>query len=382
MITFRAASRIGVAALAAISFGCHDIHLDFSKDAASGVYDDLYSISVVDEDHAVAVGYYGATYRTSDGGTTWSRGDSGTVESIYSVSMADANVGWAVGQLGMVLRTEDGGATWTRQPNLKEGEGSHLFAVTAIDTKRAVAIGAWGTRLHTADGGKTWTDDSFTITDQHPQFVWLAPVEQEKVRNGEKVYEDVTLNDVQCMQPPSTRCWLIGEFLNTAYNVLELEEESVEVLTAFAEKVAPEEHLNVSIEAMASAREIRDFGNAEDPSELFEILEARAQEARTVLEDAGILSDRLRMRGQPPWDYEDFLEDDPEFLTRYLDGRTSDAPGVVVKVLQNPYLADLRSRRRDPRDRGRGPDLGLPQDRPQAGALLRQLGGRASRRRG
>ena len=59
---------------------------------------------------------------------------------------------------------------------------------------------------------------------------------------------------------------------------------------------------------------------------------------REVLEDAGILSDRIRTRNGPPWDYEDFLEDDPTFLQRYLDGRSSPFAGVRVRVAQNPYL--------------------------------------------
>ncbi|MFP8872152.1 MAG: hypothetical protein VCB43_12515, partial [Myxococcota bacterium] len=45
--------------------GCHDYSIDFS-DAGDEIriYDDLYSVSMVDESHAVAVGYYGAAYWT------------------------------------------------------------------------------------------------------------------------------------------------------------------------------------------------------------------------------------------------------------------------------------------------------------------------------
>ena len=37
-----------------------------------------------------------------------------------------------------------------------------------------------------------------------------------------------------------------------------------------------------------------------------------------MLEEAGILSDRFRMPNKPPWDFEDFLGDDPEFLSRVV----------------------------------------------------------------
>jgi photosystem II stability/assembly factor-like uncharacterized protein len=60
-----------------------------------------------------------------------------------------------------------------------------------------------------------------------------------------------------------------------------------------------------------------------------------------VLEEAGILTDRLRMPNKPPWDYLDFQEDDPTFLQRYLKGRTAPQPMVRISVIQNPYLFDV-----------------------------------------
>ena len=170
---------IGGALAALLVMGCHEVHLTYDRDEDEIVlFDDLYSVSVVDPDHAVAVGYYGSAYHTDDGGKTWSKGETGTLTSLYNVSMADAQNGWAVGQRGLILRTEDGGQTWKRQPNLKESEGTHLFGVAAIDAQTAIAIGEWGTRVRTEDGGKTWTDVSFTVDEMHPQFQWLSPREQ------------------------------------------------------------------------------------------------------------------------------------------------------------------------------------------------------------
>lgn len=349
--------------------GCHDISIDFS-DAGDTIriYDDLYSVSMFDEAHAVAVGYYGAAYWTEDGGETWRQGNTGTRASLYNVSMADASNGWAVGQRGLILRTEDGGRTWTEQPNLKQKEGTHLFAVTAIDANTAWVVGEWGTRIRTRDGGRSWEDRSFRVSEFHPQFVWLTQTEQEKVRNGEVVYDDVSINDIYCLPAPASDCWLIGEFgyiyysedrgenwvkskvegsvdmdpVPVDYNVLEVSDEHVSRLQEFALQVKDEAHLNVAVAGLASADEIRDFGREEDPSELFEILEARAQDVRSILEDAGVPSDRIRFRGQPPWDFEDYLEDDPQFLARYLQGRLHDTPGVAVSVLQNPILFTVR----------------------------------------
>ncbi len=130
--------------LGLVAAGCHQIH--YEEQFAPGeidVYDDLFAVSVVDPQHAVAVGYYGAAYRTKDGGGTWTKGQTPTKHSLYDVSMADARRGWAVGQRGLILRTEDGGATWAAQPNLKADEGSHLFAVHAVDANTAWAVGTW-----------------------------------------------------------------------------------------------------------------------------------------------------------------------------------------------------------------------------------------------
>jgi photosystem II stability/assembly factor-like uncharacterized protein len=356
----------------AASLGCHDFHLDFTKGTGGKIvlFDDLYSVSVVDGSNAVAVGYFGAAYSTTDGGQTWNRGTTGTLSSLYSVSMGDVKNGWAVGQRGLILRTEDGGLSWQRQPNQKEEEGTHLFSVSAIDANTALAVGEWGTRIRTTDGGRTWQDHSFTIDVDHRMFVWLNPEEQEKVRKGENVYDDVTLNDVYCLRAPSQKCWLIGEFgylfystdagntwlpsqiegsvvldlIEVPYNSLAVPGANKPVLVDFAHGITDDLHLNVAIESFASAREIRDFGSADDPTELFEILEARTQDARTVIEDAGIDSGRIRLRGQPPWDFEDYLDDDPEFLKRYLDSRLSEKGGMHVRVIQNPILFTVRFR--------------------------------------
>ena len=286
---------------------CHDIHLDYTERPGEiTVFDDLYSVSAADDKNAVAVGYYGSAYFTGDSGETWQRGVTGTMVSLYNVSMASPKVGWAVGQRGLILRTDDGGATWQRQPNLKENEGAHLFGIAAIDENTALAIGEWGTRIRTDDGGQTWVDNSFTVDEAHPMFQWLSPVEQERVRAGETVYEDVSLNDIYCLGAPSKRCWLIGEFgyifysedegrtwlpssikgtseispIKLGYNEIEFDAVHEPTLREFAQGISSDAHLNVAIEALASAEEIQTLGRDGDPYDFFELLEARMQEAQ------------------------------------------------------------------------------------------------------
>ncbi len=352
-------------AFAAVSVACHQ--LDYSPRVPEGeidIYDDLFAVSVADDDHAVATGYHGAAYWTSDGGETWHKGETGTQRLLYSVSMADSKTGWAVGQSGTILRTDDGGRTWQSQPNKKSDEGSHLFGVHAIDGQTAWVVGEWGTRMVTHDGGATWDDRSLTIDTQHPMFVWLTSQDQDRVRRGEKVYEDVGLNHVFCLDPPSQRCWMIGEFgyifysddhggswargeivgdvsidpIPFAYNQIEIQEADEGRLEDFARRIENATHLNVLVDPYINQQEFSSLYKGGDPFPVFDLLSARMDEVKGVLEGAGILSDRLRMPNKPPWDYEDFLEDDPTFLDRYFEGRIGKDPLVRVTVIQNPYL--------------------------------------------
>jgi photosystem II stability/assembly factor-like uncharacterized protein len=365
MSRIRLSTRLAALALAASCVACHQ--LDFSSRVAEGeidLYDDLFAVSVADESHAVAVGYHGSVYFTQDGGETWHKGNTGTQRLLYSVSMADSRHGWAVGQSGTILRTSDGGRTWELQPNRKADEGSHLFGVHAIDEKTAWAVGEWGTRIVTHDGGATWEDRSLTIDLHHPMFVWLTGEDQDRVRRGEMVFEDIGLNNIFCLEPPSQRCWTIGEFgyifysenrgetwergdivgdvsldpISFGYNQITLNESDKERLREFAKSIEDQTHLNVLVDPFLTRKEYDALYKAGDPFPAFDLLSARMDEVKGVLEGAGILSDRLRMPNKPPWDYEDFLEDDATFLDRYFDGRLAEEPQVRATVIQNPYL--------------------------------------------
>jgi photosystem II stability/assembly factor-like uncharacterized protein len=369
MLVSRRARALLAALALLLPIACHDSHFELSGGHGEiEVPDDLFTVSAVDSDVALAAGYWGSIYRTEDAGKSWVKTETGTKRMIYSISMADAQNGWAVGQLSLVLRTTDGGKTWVRQITPKDDQGVHLFAVQAVSAQQAIAVGEWGTRLLTEDGGQTWQDNSLTISEDHAQFVWLTVPDQEKVRKGEKVFEDVTLNDVSCLQANHHFCWIIGEFaylfrtedggkswergkiesgieiqpITMAHNSIALDDAAKENITAFAHAIADQQHLNIAVEPRVSEREIKEFGKPDDPFPLFEIVEARTQEVQSVIEDAGILSDRIRRRGAPPWDYEEFVEKDPDFLTRYLNGRKADQPGVEVQISQNPYLFSVR----------------------------------------
>ena len=360
---------------ALVSLGCHEVHFESRETGEIDLYDHLYAAALPDGQNALAVGYRAAIYASGDGGDNWHErsidwGDKppAHLPLLYDVSMADDQRGWIVGQLGTILRTEDGGQTWTPQTNDKQEQGVHLFSLNTIDANTAWAVGVWGTRIYTDDGGRSWQDRSLTVTTEHPQYVWLTAPEQERVRNGEMVFEDVGLNDIYCRPAPSQRCWIVGEFgyiywsdnrgknwtpaeivgtekispITFSFDDSEISDEDGERVKAFVEAILTQEHLNVLIEAYGSSRELAQFGGEDDPSGLFDLLDSRAVGVRAIIEETGILSDRMRMRGTPPWDYEDYLADDPGFLKRYLDGRQEDQGKVTVDIAQNPYLFRVR----------------------------------------
>lgn len=343
---------------------CHDTH--FAPRVAEGeigIHDDLYAVASPGNNRVIAVGYFGAIFLSEDGGNKWVRRSADTQASLYGIAMADEKRGWIVGQLGTILRTEDGGRTWAAQENPKKKEGSHLFSVYAIDANTALAIGEWGSILYTENAGKTWEDRSFLIHEKHPQFVWLAPVQQQRVREGDRVYEDVGLNNINCL-PGSDLCWIVGEFGSIyrstdrfktweqgkivgriGVDPIEFASFSSEVSAAgearlrdFIAQIIDQPHLKVEIFPYVTKQERAKMSPESDPSEFFDLVESRAEHVRSIFEAEGILSDRIRMRGSPPWDYEDFLADDPQFLTRYLNGRESARPQVTISVMQNPYL--------------------------------------------
>jgi len=94
-------------------------------------------------------------YKTTDGGTSWTKqfGDSNTEFS--AISFSDLQNGWAVGFNNLVLHTTDGGQNWTPQ-DVHAPSGTAVTGVTAISPTVAWIAGWNGFIARTRDGGQTW----------------------------------------------------------------------------------------------------------------------------------------------------------------------------------------------------------------------------------
>jgi len=97
----------------------------------------LTDVEFTDVNTGVIVGYNGAIYRTTNGGSSWLPKASGTAIGLYAVSFGDANNGTAVGRLGTIVRTTNGGITWTLQ---NSGLSDNLWGVAVIDANTSIAV--------------------------------------------------------------------------------------------------------------------------------------------------------------------------------------------------------------------------------------------------
>ncbi len=88
----------------------------------------LTTISFTDEKHAVALGEFGMTVFSDDGGATWTRGAKIAGDFYpYAALFKNGSEGWASGIAGTMLATRDGGKTWTKQANTALAAFYRLF---------------------------------------------------------------------------------------------------------------------------------------------------------------------------------------------------------------------------------------------------------------
>lgn len=112
----------------------------------------LTSIQFVDGQHAYITGEFGAVFRSTDGGATWTaRTRIGADFYPYAACFTDAERGWVSGLAGVVMHTADGGQTWQKQANPL---GAPIYGL-AVDQGQAIGVGVNGLLFRLKDG--QWT---------------------------------------------------------------------------------------------------------------------------------------------------------------------------------------------------------------------------------
>lgn len=304
---------------------------------------DLVAVAAPTPDRVLVASRDGRILRSVDGGRSWSRARTPATSVLADLIMVDAERGWAVGP-GTILTSEDSGAHWERQRLPGPAEDWPLVAVAAVDGDRAVALAEDGRWLTTTDGGGLWRASG-------------------RDREEAGVPGPKRLADVDCRSVAPARCWAVGdrvvaidpgsdgfrvrEIADAAglpafpfrFGGVELARDDAERLRATAGRLA-RRAVEWQVEAFVTREERRRYAEDQDPSALFDRIEARAGEVVGQLEAVGIPNDRITVVGSPPWGYEELLDDDPGFLARYWAQRLAPAPSVSVRAEE---AVDLRT---------------------------------------
>jgi photosystem II stability/assembly factor-like uncharacterized protein len=327
---------------------------------------DLIAIEMVSDDRAIVLSATGKIYWTSNQGETWHHSHVPALDSLRAISMVSVEIGWAVGD-GVILRTDDGGARWRRQRLPGPSESMPLIGVHGIRPDQAIALAANGLVLRWYDPGMAW----------------------QVVRESEDLDESQSLErlDVSCA-PDGVRCWSIGqrfersddlgeswrlqvpddfahfEEIEFGIGQVELHDQDRDRLQKFVAANRHRKSLEWVIEPIIGATELEKMGQQSDAMALFELIAARLEEVRTLLEDSSIPITRITVLGDPPWNFEYYLDDEPNFLERYFRDRSGGQSTVRIHLREQQVLTSLQID-----EAGRGLAVG------RAGRVLRSLDG-------
>lgn len=118
----------------------------------------LLDVSFYDADHGMTVGYFGAAFRTNDGGVTWLPMQTKPDRTLYSVAYT-ARTALVGTDNGIIVRSEDGGLTWAETAVTDRA----VFSI-GIDKGVAIAAGKDAFIGFSDDAGSTWAPLPTTST--------------------------------------------------------------------------------------------------------------------------------------------------------------------------------------------------------------------------
>lgn len=88
----------------------------------------ITTIQFLDGQKAIALGEFGLSVFTEDGGQSWVKGPKIPGDFYpYAMRFRDRNEGWVSGIAGQILHTRDGGKSWRKQVNTTQASLNRLF---------------------------------------------------------------------------------------------------------------------------------------------------------------------------------------------------------------------------------------------------------------
>jgi len=100
-------------------------------------------------------------YKTSDGGSTWTKQYGDSSSELDAISFSDPLNGWATGFNNLVLHTTNGGQTWVQQ-SVGAPPVTAITGVTAVNSTTAWIAGWNGFVAQTRNGGQSWRQEGVT----------------------------------------------------------------------------------------------------------------------------------------------------------------------------------------------------------------------------
>jgi photosystem II stability/assembly factor-like uncharacterized protein len=98
-------------------------------------------------------------FATHDGGASWSTATLASGDELVSVSCPGASTCYAVGWPGAIYKTTNGGTSWTAMPNTFYGSDESLLGVSCASLTSCVVVGIFGKVLSTSDG-TNWNQEA------------------------------------------------------------------------------------------------------------------------------------------------------------------------------------------------------------------------------
>ncbi len=164
------------AGLLMVGTGLDDLEGDVFDGAGTGSFG-FYRVEFLNDDFGYMCGYDGAILNTTDGGGSWTRGETNSETTVFrNITIGSDQVALAAGgasffQMTELWRTTDGGATWSILHDY--GSANSITEIQMLNENTALMTGSEDGVQYirvSQDAGQTWTQVFEDTDNANPVF--------------------------------------------------------------------------------------------------------------------------------------------------------------------------------------------------------------------